>query len=371
MTDSRSHVFTYEQILTIYQKEMEGFASIVKSGFLAKNLPLFSNFSSEISENEKKSLKRVKKLFKKNKVLDVEKSRGDIKEYIYGAHLVMCCALFNGSRFSIQDLTSEKLNSLIIKIVDDQVKITGSLRTLEDALQRADSVRVTNLLRFMGLLQDKGSRSKFIYQFSMGAGSGTRDIDSMHYIPEIMLDKDIVNGDSFIKMLVHPCLPAEITLNDAGNELAEHYEKLNTQFIPNIKILALNMYLDDAFDVVKGKLLSSEINLYNMFVGFRIDHCMLPDVAEFFKSVSIVMVDTADLILTIGAGHSLDEFKGREAKLNEIAQWLERKGLDVYRIRTAFGKTVEERRKNLTLGVGPIASYEILYCKLKKKLLLK
>lgn len=371
MIDPRSHVFTYEEILDTFKKEMEGLALIIKSGFLGENLTLFSNFNSMISTNEKKSLKFIKKIFKKTKILEINEYRAEFNNYIYGAHTVMCCALFSGSRFPVQNLTPDKLDALVTQIVDNKKRSTGSLGALEELLQRADSVRVINLLRFMGLLQDKGEKTKLIYQFSMGAGRGTRDMDSMHYVPELVEYKSITSGESFIKMQVIPSLPKEITLNDAGDELAEHYEKLNLQYIPNIKVLALNIYLEDAFAIMKQKVSNGEIQPYNMIVGFRIDHCMLPNVEIFFKSVSVVMAEVADLIITIGAGHSLEEFIGREAKLNEVAEWLEKRGLDVYRIRTAFGKTAEERRKNLTLGVGPISSYEILYCKLKKKLLLK
>jgi len=375
MTAAVGHVFTFDEILSGYRKEAEGLAVISNAGFLAKCMPIFKDYPEYMRalRHDKSVKNATAKLIDGNGVIDVKKRAPESKEFFYFAHLATCCSLFNGWELSPRDLTKEKLDAYVISAANKSVRDNaGSLWFLEDALQRADTVRVVNLLRGMGLLM---FQSESCCQLSLGAGSGSRDLDAMHGIPEIRLVEKkgsaMWGGEraqSLVLKLV-AAYPQAAVLIDADPGFAKHYQRLNENGSLPFRIMALNEKLDDALNLMPDKLNESGMSRFNMIVGFRIDHCMIPDVAAFFKQLVPVMAELADFVVTIGAGHGLNEFIGREEKIEEIHAYLKRKGLSPVRVRMSYGNTPEERRNNQAFGLNPIASYEILYCKLKRKLL--
>lgn len=374
MQQATRHVFSPEEILRGYKIEAEGLAVIAKSGALGKNLPVFENYEDylrSVRRNDHASRAAVRKLVNAGGVIDVRSGAPEARSFFYHAHLAACCFLFNNWELSFDDLTMEKLEYLVTLAINKAMRGTnGALDPLSDPLLLTDTVRVTSLLRCMGLFTLQGDAC---CQLSIGAGSGSRDIEAMHYIPEIRtIEKRAALGASvrYISLKAIARYPAEIVLVDADEAFSEVYQRLNTAAIP-FRVVALNLLLNDALEQLPEKLDASGMKPFNVIAGFRIDHCMLPDVGDFFDRVAALMTDTADLIITIGAGHSLDEFIGRERKIGEIQAYLAGKGLTPVRIRLTSGDTPQERRRNLAFGLLPVASYEILYCKLKRKLLLR
>ncbi len=104
----------------------------------------------------------------------------------------------------------------------------------------------------------------------------------------------------------------------------------------------------------------------NFIVALRIDHLMLPDVEDFLRRLSLIIEQTADFFITIGAGYTTDEFRGRVMKMGEIFHSLREKGLNPIRIILHGGGTFEEQRNNPYFGQLSLSTYEIIYCKLDR-----
>ena len=102
----------------------------------------------------------------------------------------------------------------------------------------------------------------------------------------------------------------------------------------------------------------------NLVVAFRIDHRMIPDAVEFLKHLALIIEETADLIITIGAGHTNEEFKGRLQKIEELNETLHTYHLKPLKIKWHRGNNLSEQRQNPIFGDPTYATYEILYCKL-------
>lgn len=248
-----------------------------------------------------------------------------------------------------------------------------SLDKLIDKVQTADSTRTIHILRQLGLVTIDSGR---VCQLSVGAGPGNRDIDAMHAVPKITISNEpnaVTSSQSSRQLLSLDTMtrhPREAVLIDNDEEFRDRYDFLNKSSSENMRLLALIDDLSTALEYLPEKLEALSMQKINMVVGFRIDHRMLPRVADFFRRLSDLIDNQSDLILTIGAGHSLDEFIGREKKLDEITTFLRRRNLKPVRVRLCVGNSPEARRTNPSFSIGPITSYEILYCKLKNSNLL-
>lgn len=107
--------------------------------------------------------------------------------------------------------------------------------------------------------------------------------------------------------------------------------------------------------------------LRNFIAALRIEHLMLPDVEGFLQRLSMVIEQTADLIITIGAGYTTDEFRGRVTKMDEIFNSLKGKSHNPIRIILHGDGTFEAQRSNPHFGQLSISTYEIIYCKLDRR----
>jgi hypothetical protein len=249
----------------------------------------------------------------------------------------------------------------------------GSLEGLKNILHRADTVRVTCLLRCLGLLKPETKRQ---VQLAIGAGTGERDIEAMHFHPslEYMQEHEaspLLRAGKSLLLGGVVNYPSEVALVDADNAFSEHYRHLNERRDLPYKVLALNSLVSDALPEITERQARGEIRPITLISGFRVDQIMFTNVAGFFAGLIPTLADISELIMTIGAGHSLEQYEGREQLMAEMSGYLSRRGMSPVRLRLAFGESAKDRRENIAFGIGPISSYEILYCKLKKNRLMR
>ena len=83
------------------------------------------------------------------------------------------------------------------------------------------------------------------------------------------------------------------------------------------------------------------------------------------------MDQSADLIVTMGSGHTLEDFEGRINKLKEIFDFLFKLKLNPTLIKLHGEGTTEQQRNSNSFSTRSITTYQILHCKLKKKILQK
>ncbi len=122
-----------------------------------------------------------------------------------------------------------------------------------------------------------------------------------------------------------------------------------------------------AMDTLPEVLAGNGRGLRNFIAALRTDHLMLPDVEGFLQRLSLIIEQTADLIITIGAGYTTDEFRGRVTKMDEIFDSLREKNLSPIRIILHGDGTFEEQRNNPGFGQISTSTYEIIYCKLDQR----
>ena len=152
----------------------------------------------------------------------------------------------------------------------------------------------------------------------------------------------------------------DIVLVDNDQGMKERYKKLNAEN----NILALNQDANKAIEELAVHVANNEIMPRDLIVAYRMDPRMIPDVSDFLGLLGSVISNHADLIITIGAGHSNKEFKGRLNKIDEIMASLQNLKLNPVKIKWHTGKTIPEKRENPIFGEPTYSTYEILYCKL-------
>ena len=160
-----------------------------------------------------------------------------------------------------------------------------------------------------------------------------------------------------------------IVVSDNDPQRRELYLSLNK--VKNQNIIGLNIDAYDALTKLPELEKLHNIGSRNLIVALRIDHRMFPDIYRLFKLISLSMDQSADLIITMGSGHTLDEFEGRINKIKEIFEYLKTLKLEPTLIKLHNEGTLEQQRSSNSFSLATITTYQILHCKLKKKILQK
>ena len=296
--------------------------------------------------------------------IDFSDSSEIIQKLTRCINLAAACDLFEGWTIPINNFDNKHLCNYVqdaIKELKAKQKNVGSL--LAAKLNSGDACRVIHMLKMFGWVAPDMSTSA---QLSLGASGGIRDRYSIHHMPVIRYQRQNILLREPIPELVSFELEKktvnDIVLVDNDPKMRERYEKLNAE--PNI--LALNQ---DAYKSLKELAIGVENKLIiprNFIVAYRMDHRLIPDAGYFLKLLGPVISNYADLIITIGAGHSNEEFKGRLKKIDELMATLENLRLNPVKIKWHRGESLSEKRENPVFGEPTYATYEILYCKLIK-----
>jgi len=163
--------------------------------------------------------------------------------------------------------------------------------------------------------------------------------------------------------------PADIIITDNDPQREEQYKLLNELRTNNL--LALNKDTNEILENLPGIMKQHNMPPRNLVVALRIDHRMIPDAHRFLKLITMSIDSTADIIVTMGSGFNIDDFTGRTRALIELFTSLKDAGLAPVLIKLHGSGSLEQQRNTPSFGLSNITTYEILYCKLKKKKLEK
>lgn len=345
--------------------EADNLAQIAQSPDFTRLLGYFENYQEFLSTGRHEYFNnRFFEALSTDQVIDIT---GDSEDFIRLKHAInfaAACDLFAGWSLSTDSLKITKLRDQVKQSIRD---LGGSQNHAGEILARklnsGDASRVIHMLKIFGWVASDMTHSQ---QLSLGASGGTRDRYSIHQIPAPRYQRpnpllreptpEMVSFD------VSRQTANNIVLVDNDPKMQHRYEKLNEE--PNI--LALNLDGNHALDELKKRIANSEVEPRTFVLAFRIDHRMIPDSNEFLCRLGSVIDDAADLVVTIGAGHNVNEFKGRREKISELFTSLTQHDLKPVIIRWHSGKTLSAQRKNPVFGSPTYATYEILYCKLSK-----
>ena len=282
-------------------------------------------------------------------------------------NLAAACDLFDGWTLPLDSLEAENLANHVKRAIREQAEDQGKVAAmLARKLNSGDASRVIHMLKLCGWIAPDMTGSA---QLSLGASGGTRDRYSIHQIPKIhfhrynpLLRKAKPESITFEleNMAAH-----DVVLVDNDPKMAERYEKLNA----SNGVLALNLDANRALEELAARIDRKELRPRDFVVAFRIDHRMIPDSDSLLQLLGSVIADTAALVITIGAGHTNSEFRGRLEKIEELREALRRRGLNPKKIKWHRGSSLPEQRGNPVFGAPTYATYEILYCTLKQSAL--
>jgi len=352
-----------------YNIDATGLSGIIRSKILNKMLPAFSNY--EIFLHDRKGTLKSKKLIKKlSSSTDtiVVNNTPEFREILAMAHLAACCELFDGWEISIQQTQQPGFNAYIKQTLESAVTSTQQCKIIASRVENSDAVRTIQILRLLGLITSPSEKAR---QISFGAELGNREIDGLHILPIIKQTLDYKSAAAgghklSFKKQIHK--PEHVVLVDNNPDLAEVYEN----YTNNIdSVIALNKDAEEAMSELAAMLDNDELLPLNFVNGTRIDHRMIPDVKRFFHYLTPLLAETADFVFTVGAGYTVEEFQGRKEVMKGIATFLKLCGLKPVRIVMHGGKSLEEARKSPAFGHISFTTYEIVYCKLIRKKLMK
>lgn len=273
------------------------------------------------------------------------------------AHLAACCHLLHGSSLTLGQLRGDQLLTLARQFLEAsrhkpdeyRVRIVGKLHAM-------DTMRSVQLLRALGLFTRPSTE---LAQLGLGCGEGNRDLLFMHLAPHIALSGEGKNR------LYQPGTTRETApdsvIVDADPMHQEDFQALEQD--PELNVRAYNLPTLEAL----GKLRDEGRPARNLVTGFRIDHRMLPDVREFLTRLSPCLDDEADLIFTIGAGDTPQDFEGRTNTFRSLQQNLIQAGLQPLLLRLHGPGSPARQRQSLKVGNLGVSSYQILYCRLVRE----
>jgi len=267
---------------------------------------------------------------------------------LYAAKLTGCCVSMRGAEIIKTIPPTVNTECAFYKIHERMTE--EDWHHLGNLLYIASTVRLVNLLRFLGLYHQD---SENMIQLSLGAGGGTNELDGMHISPAFKID----NGK--IKLLsAVVAKPDLICLVDKTIETKEVRQYRKICFPKSI------YYTSDAQASLTPTLIKTPATLVTML---RLAPEMIRTEKPFFHQLATVVAPEADLIVTVGGGNTLKEWNDRTIKINQINEYLQSLGLPTHLI----DLTQDGTREHPLWGLPNYSHLKVLHCKLDKNLLLR
>ena len=357
-----------DKLIHAYLNEAYGLSKIIES---SQSSTLFARHRDyETFLNAIKYNKLVKDfnshLIRKGGIIFSSDEHPLLKDALHSSHLSACCDLFNSHSYTKFQLESTNFSYLIKNWLSHYDGNEVMITKLSTPLHALDAVRTIQILRLISLVT---IHTPNIRQISFGAGPADKDITSIHSLPKITITGSTIPEESEILFEMIPVMAKSIVVSDNDPQRKDLYNKLSNADNSNINALNIDTY--EALAEISDLNKQNRIESRNFFVALRIDHRMLPDIPLFFKLVSNCMDQSADLIVTMGSGHTIEDFEGRINKLNEIFEFLLKHKLKPTLIKLHGEGTTEQQRNSNSFSTQSITTYQILHCKLKKKILQK
>jgi len=359
---------SYEYLLKGYEVEADGFGAIAESSLFPELLSRFANYQGFLSDRKKSisSRKLTQSLSGGTGIIEASNQDKILREVFFCSHIAACCALFEGWQIPLQSINREGMHIYAMRSL--ALYRDGDMDTIHPLIERihkSDAIRTIQILRLLGLISIDYRSAR---QLSFAAGSGSRDIDGLHMTPVIThsnLPASRGREGEYITFQQEPRRPENIILVDNDPYYRKHYASLTST--NKDWLLALNDDADSVMEALATILDSNGMGKRNLVAGLRIDHRMLPDIDRFLSRLAPLIDQTADFIITVGAGHTVDEFEGRIRVLDELFHCLRARKLMPIRIKLHGSGNPEEQRSSPSFSITPYTTYEILYCKLKQK----
>lgn len=276
------------------------------------------------------------------------------------AQIAGACRVFHGWELPVTDLKSNRFEEYV------EQRLRRLLDTRGDAaesalagLQVGDALRVISLLALAGMIAPDHRDWR---QLSLAASAANKELEGIHSIPRMVPGEHSNRSRPTIQFDTRVELPLNVVLIDNAPGVAKLYEWFNTAR-PH-QVLAINEDFDVAMKGLPALLHERDFGLRNAIAGIHIDHRMIPDPGAFIASLRPVLEERASVLLSVGAGDTLEDFDGRIAVMEALAGQLAARGLHPVRLRLFEGESRDVQRSQPIFGLPPLATFEVLYCSL-------
>lgn len=358
----------YEQAVL---NELKGLVYAGKSPLFPKLIHQFSDAARNLRTQPSYARKVHEKLCDANGSIYLRLDKPKLATPILQSQIAACCAMFDGAVFPNPPEFQQTASWALRNIQGLKNAPPSELKVLELKVHEADTVRMIQLLRAFGLFTKSTSS---ISQLSLGAAVGIKDIYSIHRLPIVSKIRSShyapLETRDFLKFETRVQHPEDtIVIVDGDPQHAETY--LNYNKTPSPRVLALNVPTEVAIPIIANESADRGLAKRNLIIAIRVDHRMIPDVPTFLGSIYDIIDESADLIITIGAGHNLEQFRGRIEKIAEIYHSLKESQHNPIVIKLHEPGTVEEQRRKHLFGLGASTTYQILQAKVYRDKLKK
>ena len=354
---------SYDEILLCYQAHIEQLFDAYTNKKYKKFARIFSSADDEI-HIPKSARVNLSRTLSRSSLIRLHRIHDHIIEAASAfASIAAGCNMLDSRTVPFADFNSSGAASLAQSILDTTIASFGEFahRNFVGDIHMADTVRVIRFLQITGLLKISRLASQ---QLSLGAFTGIRDLNAVHSVQNI----SPINADrKYFKFSSRLQRAKHTILVDPEQDVASHYDRLNNE--PEDNVLALLMTADDAMELVANKVRLGELQPRNLVISMRIDHRMIPDARHFLQRLATTLGESADLVMTFGAGDNPDQFLGRIKAFDELEANLKQMGMSPIRIRMYDDSSavVNDHRESPVYGIYQFASHEALYCSLIKE----
>ena len=352
---------SHNKIYTEFFGEAKLLAKMLRGKDLYSLFAEFNNFQLYLRKRNRKIIANslASSLSGGTNIIKVSEASDELESILTHAQIAACCELFKGWSFDIsQDIEQSFSRQLEVILAHLKTADESTLNNIHLRIATADTVRVIIILKLLGLLRPDTSKRNLL---SFGAASGVKELYSTHTEPGITATKRSHNvlRCSFTSRLNWP---SQTILIDYDDHWRDHYQNITTTHAANV--FGIIGEFDKVIAELPATCRKNNLALSDLVTGWRIDHQIMPDVPEFFRSImpSLTSKRKIDYIVSIGAGDDDADYAGREQTMNAIWAYLKSCNLSPVRLAMHGGG-----RNYPLLGYGGYATYEVIYCSLDKK----
>jgi len=355
-----NYYLDFASLKKAYYAETDLLAAILASDGFQKCLMRFKDGRLDY----KSAIKNIEKISRGTRIITATKyvQNDLLSTALHMAHLSACAELFNGHSFLEKNLTKKMLRLLVNQHLEQYRNFSlKELNSLFFKFHTLDAVRTMQVLRRLGLVNIK---TKDIRLLGLGVGSGIKELRSLHKIASMKVNK--VGNDNCLTFHSIVELYHDVIIFESDPQIRESFKQMAIH--PENRLVAING--DSIAGVESLDELLAERNLLprNFISLLRIDHRMLPDVKRFLRAMLLQVERDADLVITIGQGHTLEQFQARMKKIREIFDILSEVGMKPVLIKLHTDKKLKGGVFQQVFGTREITTFQILHCKLSPEL---
>ena len=293
------------------------------------------------------------------RIFDISTTHPQLQKALAMAQLAVCCHLLHGSKITRQQLSRSVLEAMAEQFVSSLYgKSEEYLKRITGKFHVMDAIRTMQLLRILGLVARPVSA---FHQLGIGTAEGTRDVLALHLMPSIQR-LDGGNGPQ-LELSTEKQSLTDIIIADANPMYREVFEELNSDTSNNI-----TAYNKDTLTVLHELEQVMKIPR-NLVTGLRVEHRMIPDVTSFLGRLGNCVSSDCDFILSIGAGDTRGDFKGRIKLVKGLFKALDGAGFRPVLFKFHEDGNLEHQWNTLRYGNRRASTYQLLYCRVNGSVL--